>query len=72
VAPCFRVPATPSRCCPPSRSRARLDLEKAVLWMNHNLPAGTDGKPRWVRLPLWGRGLELTLLRQEAEKLIGK
>jgi hypothetical protein len=28
--------------------------------------------PRWIHPPLWRSRLELELLRQEAEKLIGK
>ena len=55
-----------------NKAQARLGLEKAVAWMNHNLQAGTDRVPRWALPPLWGTRLELTLLRQEAEKLIGK
>jgi eukaryotic-like serine/threonine-protein kinase len=55
-----------------NKAQARLDLDKAVAWMKHNLQAGTDRVPRWIHPPLWRSRLELELLRQEAEKLIGK
>jgi len=55
-----------------NKAQARLYLDKAVAWMNHHLQAGTDRVPRWLRPPLCRSRLELELLRQEAEKLIGK
>jgi tetratricopeptide (TPR) repeat protein len=55
-----------------SKAQARLYLAKAIPWLRHHFEPGTDRLPGWVRPPLWRTRLELKLLRQEAETLIGK
>jgi serine/threonine protein kinase/predicted Zn-dependent protease len=52
--------------------KARLNLARAVEWLNHHLRPGTDRALSWARPPRWRSRLELRLLRQEAEQLIGK